>query len=620
MSTQTLKAVIAAKNDNPFYGLRSCLELYQNASKNVTPSTRLLDAAWAEVKDDKTKREMFFSLLFSIGDITGRHHNMFGKDRVDNGGGASREAFRFILEWIRNKNYEQFVRFMFRRMITEYTSYDNLFATRVQTKKKTSTVIQVIDMITSDEKYQDDLAEFVSKVYQGKNPVDKYFISKFLTRPRLSKRAGHKKLLPQTKEVMLNRQALLKKISDRCGFEYIEKGTHIEFKGYYEWRKEYNGDLESVLFSSKKILEFDKQEFLQLLEKLPAGARYRVRCRLLESNNSVKTTKWNQLPQWFLEFEAFKSQKQAEQRVLEEKVRQGTATDDQKFELEKVKKEAKVTTGAVNFADFYSQIVTGNVDMLKIQPFLDKIKLDYNTLVFMDDSGSMFQGRHNKYGFTPAEFAVFMATICLSKNPDDDARSLVGLFSSRTRLFSHINARVDIPNSLFNRGQVRTVNEPFIDPSKHFVANLQRMKEFLLANYKGQMTNISSIPAGLAEAIGDNPVLKEQLMNYPIWTIISDGNFNTLGSPEASINDMLKQAEKLLGFKPFIIAIDVANYTSASAERFSGIENFMFVSPNPNQIEQLLTNFKDMDVMDVYTPLLNLYRSNRYAPVRKETI
>lgn len=60
--------------------------------------------------------------------------------------------------------------------------------------------------------------------------------------------------------------------------------------------------------------------------------------------------------------------------------------------------------------------------------------------------------------------------------------------------------------------------------------------------------------------------------------------------------------------------------TSASIERYQGIENFMYIPPNPAQVEQLLTNFKDIDVMDIYTPLQSLYRSNRYDLVKENTL
>ena len=113
---------------------------------------------------------------------------------------------------------------------------------------------------------------------------------------------------------------------------------------------------------------------------------------------------------------------------------------------------------------------------------------------------------------------------------------------------------------------------------------------------------------------------------YPIWTIISDGEWNNLYSPEASLNDFFRTCETFLGFRPFIVAIDVFRssgwYSSRNIafDRFSGIDNFMYIPSNPALIEQFLTNFRDMDVFDCYTSLQSLYRSNRYDLVREAVL
>lgn len=101
------------------------------------------------------------------------------------------------------------------------------------------------------------------------------------------------------------------------------------------------------------------------------------------------------------------------------------------------------------------------------------------------------------------------------------------------------------------------------------------------------------------------------------------GEWNNLRSPEASINDFMRKCENYFGFRPFIVAIDIAGgfgFSTARAAQFSGIDNFMYIPSNPAQIEQFLTNFKDMNVFDVYTPLQSIYRSNRYDIVRENTL
>lgn len=99
------------------------------------------------------------------------------------------------------------------------------------------------------------------------------------------------------------------------------------------------------------------------------------------------------------------------------------------------------------------------------------------------------------------------------------------------------------------------------------------------------------------------------------------GEWNQLYSPESSLNDFFRTCENALGYRPFIIAIDIDKYgNTPNIDRFSGIDNFMYIPGRPEMIEQVLTNFKDMDRFDVYTPLQTLYRSNRYIPVRENTL
>jgi uncharacterized protein with von Willebrand factor type A (vWA) domain len=108
---------------------------------------------------------------------------------------------------------------------------------------------------------------------------------------------------------------------------------------------------------------------------------------------------------WYKEWETYKLNKQEEQRVLEEKVRQGQASIEDKEKLEKVKKEAKVTVGANNFKTLYEEICENRIDWLKMESFLNTVKLDYNNFVVVDESGSMTGA--------PFNFATFLASIML---------------------------------------------------------------------------------------------------------------------------------------------------------------------------------------------------------------
>lgn len=602
-------------NDNPFYGLRNCLTLFQSTGGSI--NTTLLDACWNEVKNDKQKKEMFFSLLFSIGDITARQHNIFGSTKRDSGGNANREGFYVAFEWLKDKHFDQFIKFLNAGLFNEYVCFDILFRSRVQTKG--SKVLRVFD-IFSVASYRKALAEYIYAVVNGTNAFNKHLVAKFLTIPRLSKRSGHKKMLPETRRVMENKSKFLMELSNLVGWEYEAKPNYINFTGYRAWRKEYNKELESVLFSTGEILKYDKTEFLNWFDRLPAQARFRVKNRILYSKTADEEQKWTGLKAWYEEWEKYKTEKQAEQRVLEEKVRQGQASIEDQEKLEKVKKQAKVTVGATNFNELYKEICNGNVDRLKLESFMNKVNLPYNSLVIIDDSGSM--------SGAPFNFATFIAAACLIKNPDDDGRNLLGFFDNYSHWYSYIDATARATsNSLLRRDIAKVSPKPFVDPHKSFFDNFMEINAFCTAKFRGGGTNISSIPEGLHTQCERNPQILDALKAYPVWTIVSDGEWNNLYSPEASINDFMRKCEKYFGFKPFIIAIDIADgsWTTSerlqrNADRFSGIDNMIYIPSNPAMIEQFLTNFKDMDVFDVYTPLQSMYRSNRYDLVRNNVL
>lgn len=606
-----IKVELNKSNDNPFYGLKNCLKLFQSAGSTI--NTSLLDACWSEVKDNKEHKQMFFSLLFSIGDITARQHNIFKGVKKDSGGNANRESFQAVLGWMWNNHNSQFIKFLEAGLFNEYTCFDLLLRNRVQTK---GAKILKIHNLFADKRYREVIANYLYKVINGNNPFNKTLVAKFLSLPRIGKRSNHSQMLPETKKVMKDKVNLLKSLSELMGWEYEVSESCANFKGYRRWRKEYNGDLESVLFSTGKINEFDKQSFINWFDKLPSQARFRVKNRILYSKiKDTEEFKYAKFQPWLTEWEKYKESKQAEQRVLEEKVRQGQATEDDKIKLAKVTKEAKVNVGATNFNELYKEICEDKIDKLKLESFINKVNLPYNSLVIIDDSGSM-RG-------APFNFATFLAAVCLCKNPDDDGRNLLGFFNSRTHWHTCINRKTTSTNSIIRSDIVKVRNTPFVDPNKSFYDNYKSIQSFCNAVFQSGCTYINRIPEELHKECKKNPQILDALKNYPVWTIISDGEWNYLPSPEDTMEYFMKECQRYFGFKPYIVAIDVAShwgFRGVDANRFGGVENMIYIPANIAQIEQFLTNFKDMDIMDVFTPLQSLFRSNRYDIVRDNVI
>ena len=603
-----VKVEFNKKQENPFYGLRNCLAIF-----NGSPiSYQLLNNAYAEVKDSKEKRELFYSVLFSIGDITNREHNIFRKQKVDSGGQAKREEFFTIMNWMLVNNYNQFKKFLFAGLFDEYTCFDHLFRNRVKTSPRTNRIIGVCSML-SDEEYRHDLSDYVVSIINGNNPFKKQLVAKFLTLPRLGKRSGHKQMMQDTLKVMYAKALFLKEVSDKMGWDYVFTGYYSNFKDYRAWRKDYNSDLESVLFSTEKIKEFDEMEFINWLNKLPSQARFRVKNRIFFSKNDDGSLKWGDCANWYRNWEAAKTKAQAEQRLLQEKVRQGTATIEDQVRLKEVKKEAKVTTGASTFKDLYNDILRGNVDKLKLESFVEnKVNLPFNFLTIIDESGSMSGG--------PFNFATFLASVLLYKNPDDTARNLIGLFANKAHFTSAIDKRGDgTINSFWNRRDVASIApEPFIIPERSFYDNYQRISKYLNAVFTGGGTSVDSIAEEIRRIYQTEPEILDYLKQYPIWAIVSDGYFNNSYSAKTSLLELQHKCEHWLGFIPYIIIIDVGYYTASN--NYEDLDQVMYIPGKIEIIEQMLSNFKDIDVFDVFTPLLSIYRSNRYEIVRKNVI
>jgi hypothetical protein len=578
------------------------------------PTTGLLNSAWNEVKDDKEKKEMFFSLLFSLGDVTNRQHNIFHKGKVDSGGSSKRDAFFNIMNWLRINNFVQFREFMFAHLFNEYTCFDNLFKNRIVTTPHTNKVAKVYNVF-SDPTYCQSLLVYIDNIIKGSNPFDKMLVAKFLTPPRLGIRKGCKNVLPQRVKVMKDKENFLLLLSEMHNWEVKKESWGLNFVGYRNWRREYNYDLESKLFSTGKVNEFDRDEFIEWLNRIPAQARFRVKNKVSYADKTSGEYKYPKLKGWYQEWEAFKEVKQEEERKLVEKVRQGTATDDEKVLLKQVAKEAKVTVGATNFTDLFADILSKRIDKLRLETFVNKVNLPYNSLVIIDDSGSM--------SGAPFNFATFIASVCLAKNPDDDGRNLLGFFSSDCRFFGHLDRKTKAgANSLINRrGVVETmVEKPFIDPNLSFYDNYQNIDSFAHAVFQGNGTYPGTIVDKLDLLAKNDPSVIDEIKRYPVWTIISDGDMNSYVSHAESMNDFFTRAEKHLGFRPFVILIDINSCSSSRSKDFANIPNFIHIQNDPVQIEQVLTNFRDIDVADVFMPLRSVYRSSRYAVVRNSVL
>lgn len=631
----TIKSKMQQKAaENPFYGKSALLHLMQQSTKKVGLQTAL-NNAWNECKNDKTLREMFFVIVFSIGDITNRQHNIFGKKKVDNGGNSLRTQFMDCMKWIAKTCPEQYHQFLSNDLFRQYSCLFNVLGTQVRTKKGSKAVTEVINMLDGVDRTK--VAEYVAKIIRSANPVEKAIIAKWLVNPRTSKRQGrdHKtgqkkgtrNLQTATKELAGVRIGFYIELSKIMNWEMKKHKHNIQFVGLAAWKKEYNGELESVLFSSQKIKEFDKVQFANWLNTLPSGARYRVRRRLLGEKDALKG-KWQSnfggdMGTWFLEWERSKDVAQEEQRKLEEQVRQGDTSAETKEKLAKVKKEAKVTTGGETLFSAFEKILTGRMTPTEFnqsaQSILDKVKFEVPVLVIADRSGSMTSNS----GGLPMKMAQLATTMAMLKNPSDELDNVVVTFGSDAEFFTD-NSKGTQQQNRFMKGQSVKINR-LVDRTADFITNLNTVSTVVRGMNEG--THFNTVAKAFKKWLDSSAdeteklLRREMIQAYPVFLVMSDGDLNNSGDATSSMAQFQQDMLQWFGWNGVVVVWNVSTDNAPRTDHFQGLQNVIhYFGFNAGIVNTIFSKIHDLDLIDIFTPLKSLHESNRYDLVKQNTL
>lgn len=610
--------------DNPFFG-KSAMKVALNSLKSASSISQIysiLNQAWEEAKHSKELRECFYIICFSVAEISNRQHNIFGKQKVDNGGNACRKQGMWILSWIRKYQPVQYYKFMFGRVINEFISFFAILASQIRTVKG-KRQINFEDTTTYNALQTHDLdkvAEFLAQVITKGSVIDKIMLAKWLVIPRTSSRKGITKsgervkrgLQDSTKAAMAAKESLYLKLSRILGWEVIKHRHNWEFVGLKLFRKEYNQSLESVLFSTKAIVGMDKEQFFNLLNSCPAGARYRIRRRLLDRDNKSKG-KWiskfgQDFAHLFLEWEKFKETKQQEERELTEKVRQGDVSEETKAKLEKVKKEAKVTVGGTTLKDELETLMSDKADDKLIHSLLNKINFEVPVLVVSDISGSM-SGR-------PSFIATMLTTVAMLKNPSNEVGDLLVTFGNSADIYEG-KSKVEYTKNRFLSTKI-TATVDLVDRTAPFSTNFNNIRKFTWA--KSQSTNLGAVSGVFRNWIEEDAALREQriehLQMYPVILVISDGDINNdynAKSSMAAVQNVLAH----YGWNGVIVVWNVKDGPMGE-DKFAGLQNVVhYYGYNLGIINQIFTNIHDLEVIDVYSELKSLWLSNRYTKIKE---
>jgi len=644
------QAKAQAVSENPFYGKKALLTLLKYYEKVVDENTnaaelnRLLNAAWTEVAEEQNSqfKELFFMIIFAGGDIANREHNMFANIKVDQGGQAKRKAFRLSLAWILDNQREYFYKFL--PLIAEYTNYENLFYNQIRTDRRKGTLLSKESLDIDRQRVAHYLVEKLNNEHT--TDLERTLIAKFLPKVPKSKRWRKDK---EGKSVVRNKKAhtlakdaknlqFISTFNNVAGWETIDYGKNVRFKGYEQFRSKFLASTEAHLFSSKKILDFDTTQFLVWLESLPAGARFRVQCRLVEKAGTGFKSRGKWISKGGSDLGVAYLQWLADKETAMKKL--VSLTDEEKAKMDKgelktLTKQASITTGGNTiwdaFVDLYKSS-NGSINANKVdsqtnvllQKLVDQVKLDVPIMVCTDISGSM-SGRISASGNTTVDrldLAKLMTAIALYKNPNDELGNTFMTFESRAKVYSdNLKVQVTTPGSnRFMQSSTSNTTLPVLcDKKKPFVETLARISGMFHATGG---TNFSSVADELKRWVDQDPDDSnrriEIIQSYPVWLMISDGDLNSAGTPGGSMDQFKNKMLNWFGASPVIVVWDILDDRYVrNVNYFENIDNVVHLAGvNPGIINQVFCNLSDLDVIDIYTQLNSLHKSSRYEPVK----
>lgn len=596
-------------SENPFYGMANTLSLFRNASAfgNEATLRRTLDQAVSEAKTEMQK-QLLVMLLFFIGDIGAREPN-YNKSKGQ-GGTGSRQAFRWILKWLlRNPVIGPLFPW---HLVPQHTNFENLWYNQLRTNRKNGALISE-EYLAEGDVDTVFLATVVERILKSPKTDEftKGLIAKYLTIPKYSSRKGVKgrrKLKPHTMRRVRRDEEFARVLSEKMGWLVVSHPKNFQYVGMQEFKKTYLGNTEAHLFSSKKILEYGKAQFLNWLDQLPAGARYRVKTRL-----ERYPQKWGSLPAYFKEW--VNSKEEAQQKLRELKVKTGgkELTLAEQAELKEARKAAKVTTGATDWMSLLSK-----PDELAIETMLDKVVMNVPVLPVVDVSGSM--NMRLAIGQTKcSDVAALLTTLTLLKNPHENGGDFLMAFSDHATVIDSRSPEAVSRNRYTVKEKANSGK--LIDKTETVMANLTRVRQKLdYLNHGG--TDINSIFKAFQDFVEepgqDRQARIEALAEYPVILIISDGDFNQSYSPHASIREFQHNMLRSFGWNGVIVIWDAWQNVRQENSKFENIENVMYYGGvNPDILTQIFTKLHDLDVVDIYTPLKTLYDNDRFKFIRE---
>lgn len=659
MSTSvTNKKMSRIIDENPFYKMQATLDLFQQGSKLSDTATQAtiyayLDNAWKEC-NSKVKKQLFFSLVFSLGDLQNREHNVFRKRGIktpDQGGQSKRKVFMFCLKWMLERVPTQFYTFL--PIVGEYYNLGGIMFYELKTDRWKGNLKEVIHLpidvdvvtthiagvlrssiITDNERtlWARWLPHVPSPHRMRKYTITEKNVKAFKKNGNDVEVGAIVKVKKNKKEHTLTKDAwvlnFIKQISDKMSWKVTKFKGNVSFEGYRQFRKKYLSETEAALFSSGNITKMDKTQFYAWLDKQPGGARHRVACRLVSKDKSGKLAtrdKWKldtgeNMGQLYMDWLNSKTKHQATLASLSAEEKKAMNP----VELKQLEKAAKVNVAGDTLLDLIAEIaskrINGQEMDTKAFSMLEKMTIGVPVLVITDISGSMSGAsvEHKGMRFSASAMAQLATTVFLLKNPDPESGQFFARFDDRAEIIvSGQQAEKQGVNKFMKKENTKV--GALVDPARPFSENLANVAKYVISRGSTDLSGVSTAFKSWVDETTEFRDQKIEMINkYPVMLVISDGDLNNASNAATSFLAFQNSMRQWFGWEGVVVLWDVKQGSMGDGKKFDNIANLMyFGGTNMGVLDQIFRNIHDLDVVDSYLPLKAFYNSNRYDPVKE---
>lgn len=599
-----------------------------------------LDKAFAECKRNNTVL-LLERCMLHIGDVS-RQHNLLREMGIlsPKGGAQERAIFRSCLRWWEANLLESFIKNI--PIFVEFTLYENLMFYQNTTDRMKGNLQNTEKHFPCPEAVYQFLA---SQIRNGKdlNLIARHlpkhyseFDTKRTTKKVIKLRGAQTEMnytIPKNKswfkvngkftsgtdgKVVLKAGDVISYPRDKQNFslerqKYINKWItgfckvmNWEISDYAKFRSLQNTPEQA--FSSKSILNIAQSDFINILNRLTSGQRFRVAKMIAyKDGTSLKPKeKWGNLGQWYIDWEL-------EQEMIADDLRKAAVDGDENKKKE-LMSQFKVKSTGMQSIDLLVEMFKGHLNPTQInntyQSLIENMDLIANVFPIIDGSGSMDNGIVYKgVRISNRNIAYAMCIAFSTRNPVPEFQNTYGWFSAHFEICGRSMFVDESPNSYVSKKSFtkKVSDQQVLSPGKTFTENMSAL--FGADPKDVSSTNMFASIEYFVNLVKQNKLNVEQLPKALLY--ITDNENNTGKTPQ--------QAQTLaasIGWHPLLVFWGLTDMSSRTKEQLKGVQNCLYVGGfNESALSQILRGIKSGSI-NPELELWSIYNDVRYSVIK----